>query len=122
MKNEHVFGIENIIEHESGNISTTISLDQHHPVFAGHFPGIPVLPGVIMMKIAKNCLETHLKRRLKLSSIDSMKFLNMVNPVVQPRIELQLSYATTPDGMFRVDAKLSWGETVFFKMTKAYYS
>lgn len=121
MKNEHVFRIENINEHESGNISTTISLDQHHPVFAGHFPGIPVLPGVIMMKIAKSCLETHLKKQLTLSSIDSMKFLNMVNPIVQPQIELQVLYATTQDGMIRVDAKLFWGETVFFKMTKAHY-
>lgn len=33
-----------------------VRLDAAHPIYAGHFPGNPVLPGVCTLQIVRECL------------------------------------------------------------------
>lgn len=51
-----------------------------HPAFAGHFPGRPILPGVVLLGWAVEMLGDALGRPLPSCEIASAKFLRPVGP------------------------------------------
>lgn len=57
-------------------------------VFAGHFPGHPVLPGVAQILMAQMTLEDAMGRPIIISSINQAKFMAPVEP--EAVIELQV--------------------------------
>lgn len=60
--------------------SVRIMLNQRHPVYAGHFPGQPVVPGVCLLQIIKECAERLCGTRLQYKQISSGKYLSVINP------------------------------------------
>ena len=38
------------VNHQEGNITGEILFNEAHDIFKGHFPSIPVVPGVCMMQ------------------------------------------------------------------------
>ena len=49
-----------------------------HPAFAGHFPGAPILPGVVILDVALNVIAEAHQLMLDQCEIGSVKFLNRV--------------------------------------------
>jgi 3-hydroxymyristoyl/3-hydroxydecanoyl-(acyl carrier protein) dehydratase len=48
-----------------------------HPALAGHFPGLPIVPGVLLLDAAIHALECQGK---VVSGVASAKFLQIVGP------------------------------------------
>lgn len=72
------------------NISHTYRVLENHPALAGHFPGNPVIPGVIILDYARELLENALpKTRIK--SITTIKFMQPVFPEQEFCIHLKAS-------------------------------
>jgi 3-hydroxyacyl-[acyl-carrier-protein] dehydratase len=67
-----------------------INLDANHPLFAGHFPGNPILPGVCTVQIIKEVLEQSIHRSLRMTKAGNIKYLGFVNPVTMPVLMFQL--------------------------------
>lgn len=65
---------------DENSLELTIELKKNHDIFKGHFPNFPVTPGVAMLQIIKNGLETQHNQSLLLQSSSTIKFLNLVNP------------------------------------------
>ncbi len=63
----------------------TVPVD--HPSFAGHFPGTPILPGVVLLDIALQIIATASGLALDHCGISSVKFLSPVEPGCQLTIE-----------------------------------
>jgi len=57
-----------------------IRFAQDHPVFAGHFPGAPIVPGVLLLAEALEQLERAAGTTLACTRILSAKFLRPVGP------------------------------------------
>jgi 3-hydroxymyristoyl/3-hydroxydecanoyl-(acyl carrier protein) dehydratase len=64
---------------------TTFALPPDHPAFAGHFPGRPIVPGVLLLDAAVHALEQ--ARALEVPGpaaqachISAAKFLSPVGP------------------------------------------
>jgi 3-hydroxymyristoyl/3-hydroxydecanoyl-(acyl carrier protein) dehydratase len=60
-----------------------IHVAAHHPAFAGHFPGHPVLPGVSLLSLVQQALAQRPSLAAKVSGrprIDNAKFLAPVGP------------------------------------------
>jgi 3-hydroxyacyl-[acyl-carrier-protein] dehydratase len=91
-----------------------VRLDPEHPVFRGHFPGKPILPGVCSLAIIRECAARAAGVALKFSSIRESKFLSAVLPTAQLTVELNL--VQDADKTYAVDATLSEGETVMLKL------
>ena len=49
-----------------------------HPAFAGHFPGAPILPGVVLLDVALNVIAEAHQLALDHCEIGSVKFLSPV--------------------------------------------
>ena len=92
-----------------------IALNADHEIFAGHFPGMPVVPGVCMMQIVKEIAEKITGTLLLLSRADLMKFLAVVDPTVSRTLEVEFLYKNTEEGLVDVNANFSTGTTICFK-------
>ena len=55
-------------------------INPEHMVFKGHFPGSPILPGVLEMQIAEMIILDSLSITVKLCQISNVKFLKPIFP------------------------------------------
>ncbi|WP_114939489.1 3-hydroxyacyl-ACP dehydratase [Mucilaginibacter endophyticus] len=98
-----------------GNLlKTTITLNPTHDIFKGHFPGNPVVPGVCMMQMIKEVLESYLSKKLKLVKADNIKFLSFIDPNQHGQVGLQVKMSVVNEQV-KTDAQLVNEEVVFLK-------
>ncbi|HWK03009.1 MAG TPA: hypothetical protein VNS58_05235 [Puia sp.] len=100
----------------AGNtISAMLEINPAHPVFGGHFPGQPVVPGVCMMQMVKEITEGALGRETRLVRADQLKFLALLIPAETRQLRMDLKLNTRENGETGVDAQLLNEATLFFK-------
>jgi 3-hydroxyacyl-[acyl-carrier-protein] dehydratase len=66
------------LQYNNPNLNAKIKFDKNFIGFQGHFPGNPVLPGVVMIKIMTIMLELFNKKKYILSQIKQAKFIEPV--------------------------------------------
>ena len=69
----------------------TYAIDAKHPAFAGHFPGQPVLPGVVLLSLVMRSVLRRTAWRQRLGerpAIEQVKFLAAVGPGERVRVRL----------------------------------
>ena len=101
------------------HLEATLLFNPDHEVYLGHFPGQPVVPGVIQLQIVKELFEQHLKRKLKLISMLQAKFLMIIVPDKQVAL-ISISYKHTDEGSFQVDASISSNQLTATKLKAVY--
>lgn len=74
---------------------TTLTIAADHPAYTGHFPGMPVLPGVVLLDATIHALE-HVCRGAPWQ-VASVKFQS----AVRPGEALTLEHETLPNGSIR---------------------
>ena len=95
-------------------IEGTITFRPEHPIFKGHFPGQPIVPGVCMVRIVKEVAERHHRKKLKLTTADTIKFLSVIDPELNHTIRLVIE-TELEDDVYHTKAVLSRSETTYFK-------
>lgn len=67
--------------------SFTLPIAADHPAFAGHFPGLPIVPGVVLLDEVLHFLEH--EQGMVAAQISQAKFLSPVRPgeIVELRYE-----------------------------------
>ena len=73
------------------NQVTLLSIPPDHPAFAGHFVGMPILPGVILIDIVTQIMAEANQIDLAHYQINSIKFLSPVRPGDALKIDYGLS-------------------------------
>lgn len=58
----------------------TFFIDKNFPAFEGHFPGSPLLPGIVQIEIALFCIRKLTGNNVSLSGIKKTKFVKPVLP------------------------------------------
>lgn len=66
------------------------------PVFAGHFPGHPILPGVFQLEMARVAAEVVAGSAMVVREIVKAKFRRPIRPEETIRVEVKL--VAQPDG------------------------
>ena len=108
------------LEHNGQTVEALLDIDSGHQVFQGHFPGQPVVPGVCMMQIVKEILQTALQRRTRLVSAGNLKFLSLIDPTRQEQISAQVKYGFNAEAEVAVTATLTDTEVTYFKMNAVF--
>ena len=68
-----------------------VRYNQAHPLYAGHFPEMPVTPGVCLIQTATELLGEVMGTSLRLTNARQIKFLKMHTPERELRFELSWS-------------------------------
>ena len=105
MLKDSLYTIQNISA-ENNVIEAIIELNEHHDIFKGHFPGQPVLPGVCMLQITKEILETFLQHKVRLSKADDIRFLAMVDPTQNKELKFVIQYDLSEIKSIDVSARI----------------
>ena len=103
-----------------GTVSIEFRFAANDPVFAGHFPNQPLVPGVFQLEMARLGAEWLIGEQLGVREISKAKFLRPIIPAELVRMNLRLSES---NGDIAVRATFSVGgqaagETVL-KLVKA---
>ena len=57
-----------------------VTIGANHPSLAGHFPGHPVVPGVVMLGEIMNAIREMAKENIEFVGMPSAKFLSPLTP------------------------------------------
>ncbi|HET7003520.1 MAG TPA: hypothetical protein VFI33_19495, partial [Puia sp.] len=95
-------------------IEATLQLMPDHAIFSGHFPGQPVLPGVCMMEMVSEVLGVHLDHSYRIAGGPLIKFLRMIDPRMNPLIQLEIKYQTSALSIV-TSGRIFSGAEVFMK-------
>jgi 3-hydroxyacyl-[acyl-carrier-protein] dehydratase len=96
-----------------------LQFNELHPIFNGHFPNNPVVPGVSMVQIVKEIIETLIYKEIRLEKVSIIKFLK----VLDPRIKIDYCVQITLQQMganIKCDAQINDETSIYFKMKSAY--
>jgi len=75
----------------------TVTISAEHPALAGHFPGVPILPGVVLLDETLRALETDAALGARRWRIGRAKFLKPVHPGET----LEVAHEQLPNGSVR---------------------
>ncbi len=118
MLKDRLYQIINIVQHNN-DITVQLLINPANPIFAGHFPGQPVLPGACLLNMVQEVLSIALQSKCQLKKANALKFIAPVDPTQNPSLELKLNYVSVDAGL-RLTASLSVNEVVYFKMQGIY--
>lgn len=78
---------------------SALSIPADHPSFAGHFPGNPIVPGVVLLDEALQAIGEAVGMDLSACRINAVKFLSPVKPGEAVMVE----HEAGAEGMIRFD-------------------
>ncbi|HHZ65374.1 MAG TPA: 3-hydroxyacyl-ACP dehydratase [Flavobacteriales bacterium] len=104
---------------EDSSVRTEVELNADHDIFAGHFPNMPVVPGVCQVQMTKEILSKELGVKLRLTSAVNIKFLAIINPEQNRFLQFDLTYSEE-NGRIKSQNVISHDGKVFFKF-KGYF-
>lgn len=118
--------VSRVLECEPGvSIKAELDVDPALPLFAGHFPDYPVLPGVIIMEALAQAasfsilVEREAEGTLGFfAGIDNAKFRNQVRP--GDTLTLEATIVKSSRRMCVAEMKASVGDTVCATATQKY--
>lgn len=80
---------------QEGEISISLKVPPQLPLFEGHFPGMPILPGIALVEWAAFLSEVYLGKVASYDEVDNLKFTE----AVYPGESLDLSLHSMPMGV-----------------------
>ena len=107
--------IDNYLAQE-GHYAFRVRLDASHPVFRGHFPGHPMLPGVCTLQLVRECLNRGTGRRFRYAAIRECKFLGMIVPQADTLLDIDIRLADDGTAAKKVTCVVTNNEKTVLKL------
>ena len=94
--------------------TATVELNPSHKIYKGHFPEIPVAPGVSLIQLIQEVLAKKINHPLALKEGSNIKFLAMINPLKENKITISYTILIK-DKEVDVIANISGKEIIYVK-------
>lgn len=104
---------------DSSFFNIEIKVNAAHPIFKGHFPDNPVMPGVCMLQIIKEITGEIVDAKLFMQKCSNVKFLALINPEINDVLQMQMSISQNGE-IVKVKSTTSFEETLALKMSAEY--
>lgn len=116
MPNSGFYSIKSLLQSDQNQkITAEIIFDSNHAIFQGHFPDNPIVPGVCLLTILKDILNTALQKNLFLFQANNIKFSAPIIPAIHSKVSFDISIKEIEDGIIMVNNSVFENETVFLK-------
>lgn len=97
---------------DPSNHSASFVVSPEHPALPGHFPGDPLVPGVVIVDRVIDLAEDWLDRPLHVRRLPQAKFVSPLRPGERADVELRLAGDALHFTVRRDDVVLSRGTLV----------
>jgi len=89
-----------IIEKNVENTSATfgVRFNVQHPIFKGHFPKQPIVPGACLLHIVGDLVSSTLQMNLRVVGAKNIKFLQVILPEKADEVTFDLSWVECNGG------------------------
>ena len=105
-------------QEEEGHPAFRVRIHPEWPIYKAHFPGHPITPGVCIVQMVQELLQTFLHRELCLRKAKNVKYLAIISPEEVSNLTITfLKIEEQPDGSLKVQAQVSGGETLYTKLS-----
>ncbi|MFA8451725.1 MAG: hypothetical protein ACEPOW_13610 [Bacteroidales bacterium] len=111
---DNLFTIQNRRE-DSGKVIFDIAINPEHKVFEGHFPDMPILPGVLHLEFIRDLMCKELGKKLLFQNIKDIKYLSPINPIETPNIQIVIEHFPV-DCCYSLNAIVKWDKKTFVKL------
>lgn len=101
---------------EEGRLAFRVRLDPSHPVYRGHFPGHPVLPGVCTLQIVKRCLARGTGQTFHYTTIRECKFLGMIVPAADTLLDIDIRLGENDGGTRKLTCTVTNDDKTVLKL------
>lgn len=111
------------IKPASENGSFDIKINPKHPIFKGHFPEKPIVPGVCIVEICREICEEIYHKRLIISKVRNIKFTQILTPTEYPEVRFSIQHEHIENQEIDIQASVKHNDTLFTKiqMTLKYF-
>lgn len=103
------------IREEGDSVKAGLELNAGHPIFDGHFPGQPIVPGACMLQMVKELMQTVKGYDLQLIKAHQLKFISLIDPGKHSHLEMTITHSLTEMADIAVSATLATDTTTCFK-------
>jgi 3-hydroxyacyl-[acyl-carrier-protein] dehydratase len=103
------------IQKKETSAKLELELNASHPIFAGHFPSQPVVPGACLLQMVKEIMQTILDSNLQLIKAHQLKFMSPIDPNKSNGLHAVFEYTVAENKEVTVAAAFSYGTVVCFK-------
>lgn len=95
----------------------TIRLNAEHFIYAAHFPGEPITPGVCILQTACELAQLAFGRKLSIVKVKNVKFLRIITPGESPVVTYTISKMECSESEARLQVTVNHEDTVFAKLS-----
>ena len=108
-----------IIERQNtdNGINFAVLLNAEHFIYAAHFPGNPITPGVCITQIAKELTEELTQIPLFLKIVKNIKFTQVISPQHHQKVTFALSFPQEDENGYKINAVVKDDNDIFAKMS-----
>jgi 3-hydroxyacyl-[acyl-carrier-protein] dehydratase len=92
-----------------------IFINADHPIFGGHFPHQPVVPGVCQLQMIKEIAEQVTGKVTNIREAADLKFLAVIDPRRNNLVNTSIALNETEAGLINITASIFKDELVHFK-------
>jgi 3-hydroxyacyl-[acyl-carrier-protein] dehydratase len=99
-----------------GTFQAEVTFNPTHPVFAGHFPGKPIVPGVVLVEITAAVASLVTGKELLVKEASVIKFLQVIEPLLNLVVKVEGTIFEETEGHFKADLSFTDGQVKFAKL------
>src|SRR5476649_2186279 len=94
--------------HQENCITAAFQFDSAHSIFAGHFPGQPVVPGACLLQMVKEVMQIITGSDLQLVNAHHLKFISLIDPSKNETLDMVLTHKLSENNEWIVSATVSY--------------
>ena len=98
-----------------------VRLNPEWPIYKAHFPGHPITPGVCIVQMVQELLQSLVHREVCLRQAKNVKYVSIISP--EEITDLAVTFSKIeeqPDGCLKVQAQVASGETLCTKLSATF--
>lgn len=111
-----LYTVESALSTEEG-FDYLIRFNPSHFIYAAHFPGEPITPGVCILQACIELLEISLSSRLSVECVKNVKFLKVITPTETSQVYYRFRSLKQLEDVVSAQCTVATDEETFAKIS-----
>lgn len=109
-----------LVDKQDDKLLVDVKFNTSHDIYKGHFPELPITPGVCQVQLVQEILCDIFKCKYQLKSAKDIKFLNFIDPMKVDSLSLELTLKSKDEFELSVNALMKSDAINYLKMRSVF--